>query len=113
MGALSVVLFLSPISVLWVLLVYNIIPIVAMRSYKAFWSDTYKESRVHGLGKMESFFWTILQPAAICLGAWAGFYFGSIKPTFSFEETEQVSSMSIQASTPVSDALLEWCNEIE
>ncbi len=107
------VLLLSPMSVLWAVFLFYIIPVIHVRAYKAFWDDTYINFRINGFSRVGALFWTILSPAAMCLGILLGSNFGSIpQRTFEFENIDQIEFVQQKESHTVDSALHRWYDNL-
>lgn len=112
-SAFAVVLLLSPMSVLWALFVFYFTSVIYLRAYKAFWDDTYINSRISGLSKFASLFYAVLQPAAMCLGILLGTHFGSIpKRTFEFENIDRIEFVQQKESHTATEALQLWYDKL-
>lgn len=107
------VLLLSPMSVLWAVFLFYIIPVIHVRAYKAFWDDTYINSRISGLSKFASLFYAVLQPAVMCLGILLGTHFGSMpQRTFEFENIDQIEFVQQKESHTATEALQLWYDKL-
>lgn len=68
-------MFLSPLCISWAGFILYLPS--SIYPFNAFWDKHYRDYRIHGLGKLESLFYTMLSPTLVLIGIYLGIYFGS------------------------------------
>lgn len=69
------IMFLSPLCISWAGFILYLPS--SIYPFNAFWDKHYRDYRIHGLGKLESLFYTMLSPTLVLIGIYLGIYFGS------------------------------------